>query len=120
MNKTVAGWSLPLYLAEGTHTYKFIVDGKWISDEQKSEKLPDGHGNFNSVLRIGQTHLFRLRGFENAKNVLLSGSFNGWKTDELIMNKTGSGWELPYTLGAGNYEYKFIVDGKWVTDSTMS
>ena len=116
MNKTAAGWSLPLYLAEGTHTYKFIVDGKWMRDEQNIEKLPDGHGNFNSVLRIGQPHLFRLRGFENAKNVLLSGSFNGWKTDELIMNKTESGWELPYTLGAGNYEYKFIVDGKWITD----
>jgi len=116
MNKTANGWKLPLYLAEGTHTYKFIVDGKWVRDEQNIEKLPDGQGNFNSVLRFGKPHLFQLKGFENAKSVVLSGSFNGWKKDELIMNKTTNGWELPYTLGAGNYQYKFIVDGKWVTD----
>jgi Glycogen recognition site of AMP-activated protein kinase len=116
MNKTPSGWTLPLYLTEGTHTYKFIVDGKWLTDAKNSEKLPDGNGDFNSVLRFGKPHLFQLKGFENAKTVSLSGSFNGWKKDELIMTKTSSGWELPYTLGPGNYEYKYIVDGKWVSD----
>lgn len=116
MNKTVTGWGLPLYLAEGTHTYKFLVDGKWMRDEANSEKLPDGHGDFNSVIRLGKSHLFKLIGFENAKQVIVSGSFNSWREDELLMNKTSGGWELPYTLGAGNYEYKFIVDGKWISD----
>jgi 1,4-alpha-glucan branching enzyme len=32
------------------------------------------------------------------------------------MNKTSDGWELLYTFGPGNYEYKFIVDKKWITD----
>ncbi|MGZ3940067.1 MAG: hypothetical protein ACXVBK_14955 [Flavisolibacter sp.] len=116
MNKMATGWQLPLYLAEGTHTYKFVVDGKWMKDEANPEKLPDGHGDFNSVLRFGNHHLFQLKGYENSKKVLVAGSFNGWKEDELFMNKTATGWELPYTLGAGNYEYKFIVDGKWITD----
>lgn len=116
MTKTPTGWMLPLYLAEGTHTYKFIVDGKWLKDERNSEKLPDGNGDFNSVIRLGKTYLFKLNGFENSKQVIVAGSFNGWKEDELYMNKTSNGWELPYTLGAGNYEYKFIVDGKWMTD----
>ena len=44
------------------------------------------------------------------------GSFNEWREDELEMTKTAAGWELPHTLGAGNYEYKFIVDGKKITD----
>jgi hypothetical protein len=116
MIKTASGWILPLYLAEGTHTYKFIVDGKWIRDENNNEKLPDGNGNFNSVIRLGKPYLFKLDGFENAKQMIVSGSFNNWREDELYMARTSSGWELPYTLGAGNYEYKFIVDGKWITD----
>jgi hypothetical protein len=116
MNRTSTGWTVPVYLAEGTHTYKFVVDGKWIKDENNNEKLPDGHGDFNSVIRFGKDHLFKLDGFENAKKVIVSGSFNSWKEYELYMNKTSVGWELPYTLGAGNYEYKFIVDGKWITD----
>lgn len=116
MTKTSTGWELPLYLAEGTHTYKFVVDGKWMKDESNNEKLPDGHGDFNSVVRLGKPYLFKLSGFENAKLVIVSGSFNSWREDELLMNKTSNGWELPYTLGAGNYEYKFIVDGKWITD----
>ena len=116
MARTETGWQLPVYLADGTHTYKFVVDGKWMRDENNNEKLPDGHGDFNSVLRFGKPYLFKLNGFQNAKQVVLSGSFNGWKEDELFMSKTPDGWELPCTLGAGNYEYKFIADGKWMTD----
>ena len=32
------------------------------------------------------------------------------------MQKTKDGWQLPYVIGAGNYEYKFIVDGNWIID----
>jgi hypothetical protein len=32
------------------------------------------------------------------------------------MTKTAGGWELPYVLASGNHEYKFIVDGEWITD----
>lgn len=120
MNKTSTGWMLPVYFAEGTHTYKFIVDGKWIKDENNNAKLPDGNGDFNSVISIGKPYLFKLIGFENAKQVIVSGSFNSWREDELYMNKISGGWELPYTLGAGNYEYKFIVDRKWITDPNNS
>ncbi|HWI90492.1 MAG TPA: hypothetical protein VNT20_04415 [Flavisolibacter sp.] len=120
MTKTSTGWELPLYLAEGTHTYKFVIDGKWMKGEGNNEKLPDGHGDYNSVIRLGKPYLFKLSGFENAKQVIVAGSFNKWREDELLMNKTSNGWELPYTLGAGNYEYKFIIDGKWITDPANS
>jgi 1,4-alpha-glucan branching enzyme len=65
---------------------------------------------------IGDTLVFRLKGYSSAKTVVLSGSFNGWSTNELVMNKTADGWELPYVLAGGNYEYKYIVDGKWMPD----
>jgi type 1 glutamine amidotransferase len=32
------------------------------------------------------------------------------------MKRKGDSWVLPYVLGAGNHEYKFIVDGQWITD----
>ena len=32
------------------------------------------------------------------------------------MNKINGGWQLPYVLSAGVYEYKFIVDDQWILD----
>ncbi len=116
MQRTATGWVLPLYLAEGTYTYRFIADGEWFEDPANSNKLPNEFNEFNSVLQIGKPYLFRLNGFAEAKKVLLTGSFNFWRRDELFMKKTGSGWELPYTIGAGNYEYRFIVDGAEMAD----
>ena len=109
-------WLLTMYLRPGTHAYKFIVDGAWVTDPGNKLKRPDGSGNFNSVLGIGDSIVFRLKGFPDAKNVVLSGNFNGWNTGELFMDKVKGGWQLYYVLGPGNYEYKFIVDGKWMTD----
>ncbi|MBC3538065.1 hypothetical protein ACFSC6_01040 [Rufibacter sediminis] len=116
MNKTGKGWELPLYLAEGTHIYKYIVDGEWHHEPGKTETVPDGYQGLNSMLRIGKPYLFRLEGYPDAKEVFLAGSFNTWRDFELVMKKTPTGWELPYTIGPGNYEYKFKVDGRWVLD----
>lgn len=116
MRQTSTGWQLPIYLADGTYTYRFIADGKWFEDPGNKNNLPNEFGEYNSVLQLGKPYLFRLNGFAEAKKVLLTGSFNFWRKDELFMKKTGSGWELPYSLGAGNYEYKFIVDGAEMAD----
>lgn len=116
MKKTAEGWTLPIYLREGTHTYKYIVDGNWITDPANPLKRDDGAGNINSVVEIGDPHIFRLWQFSDAERVVLSGSFNAWNTGELVMERYDDGWRLPYVLAAGNYEYKFIVDGRWITD----
>ncbi len=109
-------WELPVYLEEGTHAYKFIVDGTWINDPDNRIIRKDADGNLNSFMGIGDTLVFRLKGYSTANTVVLSGSFNGWSTNELVMDKTDDGWELPYVMAGGNYEYKFIVDGKWMPD----
>lgn len=116
MIRTATGWKLPIYLSQGTHTYKFVVDGNWYADEKNKDRLPDGSGGYNSVLKIGKPHVFKLKGFTNAKTVALAGSFNNWRTNELYLTKTADGWESRYALGPGNYEYKFIVDNKWMSD----
>jgi len=116
MNKVAGGWNLPIYLEEGTHAYKFIIDGVWIPDPDNRNTRTDADGNMNSFLGIGDTLVFKLYGYQTAEKVILAGSFNNWSTNELLMNKTDDGWELPYVIGAGNYEYKFIVDGEWMPD----
>ena len=61
-------------------------------------------------------YLFQLKGFQDAKQVMLVGSFNHWRDFEWAMKKTASGWELPFTLGPGNHGYRFKVDGKFISD----
>jgi hypothetical protein len=109
-------WVFHLYLREGTHAYKFIVDNNWILDPANKITRPDGKGNENSFIGLGDTLIFSLKGYPNAMKVVLSGDFNAWNTGELYMQKTPGGWRLPYVLAAGNYEYKYIVDGDWITD----
>jgi hypothetical protein len=116
MRRVKDGWELPVFLGKGTHAYKFIVDGAWITDPENPNFRPDGRNNLNSFLGIGDTLMFSLKGFQDARKVVLSGTFNNWNRDELLMEKTPTGWEFPYVLGPGNYEYKFIVDGRWMTD----
>ncbi len=116
MTKSPGGWILPIFLREGTHAYKFIVDGEWMNDPANKQIRPDGNGNYNSYIGIGDAYSFHLTGFEKAKKVILSGNFNAWSLEELEMEKTADGWKLDYILAPGMYEYKFIVDGNWITD----
>jgi hypothetical protein len=109
-------WVIHLYLREGTHAYKFIVDNDWITDPANKVTRPDGKGNENSFIGFGDTIIFSLKGYPHAEKVVLSGDFNAWNTGELFMEKASGGWQLPYVLAAGNYEYKYIVDGDWITD----
>lgn len=116
MKRYKEGWFLSLYLKEGTHFYKYIVDGNWITDPESPNIAKDATGNENSFLGIGDTLMFRLKGHEDANTVVLTGNFNNWSRNEITMRKVPGGWEFPYITGPGNYEYKFIVDGKWMPD----
>lgn len=109
-------WKLPAFLPDGTYAYKYIVDGQWITDPQNPIMRPDGSGNYNSYISIGEISVFRLYGHLDAREVKLAGNFNLWNYTELTMSKTPSGWELQLALSPGIYEYKFIVDTEWITD----
>jgi hypothetical protein len=116
MRKTLDGWVLPIYFRDGTYAYKFLVDKQWITDPANKTTRKDNGGNLNSFIGIGEPFLFKLDGFKTASKVILTGSFNGWNKGELVMDKTEKGWQLPYIIATGNYEYKFIVDGERMTD----
>ncbi|MDQ0229451.1 type I pullulanase [Metabacillus malikii] len=52
-----------------------------------------------------------------AKSVKLAGSFTDWETNAIDMSEQPENvWEVTKQLDAGEYEYKFIVDGTWLTD----
>jgi len=116
LEKTATGWVLPLYLREGRHSYRFIVDGKAITDPANTDKYKDADGLMSSVINIGEVVNFKLKGYPNAKNVYVAGSFANWEQGKVNMQKTIDGWSVPVVLRSGNYDYKFIVDGEWITD----
>jgi hypothetical protein len=52
-----------------------------------------------------------------AKQVNLSGEFNGWSPTATPMKRQGVGlWLTTLALRAGCYQYKFVVDGHWLPD----
>lgn len=61
---------------------------------------------------------FRLRGYPNARVVAVAGEFNKWNQSQLLFSREGGEWVCRVQLPAGTYQYKFIVDGDWLTDPT--
>lgn len=61
---------------------------------------------------------FRLR-MPDAREVYLTGTFNHWNPGGIplypVPNQPGV-WEVTLPLTPGNYEYRYIIDGRWVTD----
>ncbi len=52
-----------------------------------------------------------------AKKVLVAGDFTSWDKSAVSLEKDKKGlWRKELSLKPGKYQYKFVVDGKWVTD----
>lgn len=129
-------WTITLTLGIGTHKYKFIVDGSWITDPLNPP--PEG-GDGNSEVTVTEapsevspiiedkTVTFM---YENsdATAVYVAGTMSGWgdtvKSDDykMSMNEDSGYWELTKEMSAGSYEYKYVyyVEGdtelKWAED----
>jgi hypothetical protein len=108
-------WEKQLYLGDGKHEYRFIVDDRLVNDPSNTIKEKDD-GKINSVLTVGELVHFKLRGYTSAEKVSVAGDFNDWAPNKIFLKKTQDGWTLPMILNPGNYGYKFIVDGRWITD----
>ncbi len=54
----------------------------------------------------------------NARAVSVAGTFNNWDQSKTPMQKegTGSAWRVSLPLRPGRYEYRFVVDGQWISD----
>lgn len=56
----------------------------------------------------------------DALAVQVAGNFNNWDPEkEPLFNLSGRGlWQKTVCLPPGRYEYKYVIDGSWVLDST--
>jgi 1,4-alpha-glucan branching enzyme len=53
----------------------------------------------------------------DAIDVCVAGTFNEWRPEATPMVPLGGGkWAKELTLPEGRYEYRFVVDGAWVSD----
>lgn len=120
MKKVPGGWELKLDLRPGVYEYKYIVDGNWIEDPTNSDKVRNEFNAYNSIKRIKKEVVFHLNNFENASEVILTGSFNNWNEHQLKMKRSDSGWTQTLILPGGKHHYKYIVDGEWKVDPENS
>lgn len=90
-------------------------NGGFSSEPKRSteQKIEDFYG----VKQVGTDVIFAAR-FDNAKRVLIAGDFNNWTpmSTPLTTNGAPDRWITKLPLTPGRYRYRFVVDGKWVTD----
>ena len=56
-----------------------------------------------------------------AREVNVAGNFNGWRPDATPLKNTGTGdWAARLMFRSGQYEYRFVVDGRWAEDPRAS
>lgn len=56
-----------------------------------------------------------------AKEVMVAGDFNNWRPQATPLTNLGEGnWEVRLMLRSGQYEYRFVVDGRWSDDAPAS
>lgn len=115
MKKTQGGWMIDEKLDPGVYEYKYIADGRWMTDPNNLQNVNDGAGNTNSVY-FKYNYTFKLAGHSTANRVTVAGDFNNWEPDELEMQKKAGNWERRMYLADGRHEYRFMVDGDWITD----
>lgn len=116
MDRVEGGWATRLQLDAGRYEYKFIVDGQWMEDPANPDKRKNQYDTFNSILHVARPVTFRLENYDDAQKVILAGSFNDWRTDDIRMRREGKAWVATVELNGGKHWYKFIVDGQWITD----
>lgn len=109
--------------------FKFVINDKYWAEPAKNAsnitpaKDKKGKNLYVYNLKMFAAYpdengnaCFRLSGYENAENVILSGTFNRWSDNLFKMDKTETGWEITLQLRPGEYEYRFIVNGNWIED----
>ncbi len=89
----------------------YLAELRISRDQEMSELLFGPRPNEEGIC-------FRLNA-PDAEEVYLTGTFNYWNPGGIPLypakGKPGV-WEVTLPLAPGNYEYRYIIDGRWVTD----
>ena len=52
----------------------------------------------------------------SAMKVAVAGTFNNWQPEKGEMKRSHNKWIKDVTLEPGTYEYRLVVDGRWMAD----
>lgn len=91
-------WTIVLDLGPGEHTYKFVVDGAWITDMDNPATKSDGYGGNNSVIEI------------DSKGEIVAEAAVTPLSNTLLSSKIFIGGRY---LSRTNYENKVAGDPRW-------
>lgn len=57
----------------------------------------------------------------SARSVAVAGTFNTWNSSAAALRRGADGvWSVSLKLAPGKYEYRFVVDGEWISDPAAS
>ena len=91
---------------------KVAASAPAVPERTTEQKIDDFYG----IKQLGNEVIFSAH-FDDASQVLIAGDFNGWNpVSPLQMTHKPGDWRVKLPLAPGRYRYRFIVDGKWVTD----
>ena len=130
-------WSITIDIPEDVdqYIYKFVVDGKWISDPANTNTIDDGFGGKNTVVKFALVSkaMAPIRNADgsitfsykdtNAKSVSIAGDLNEWSPTATPLTKNEYGvWTCTITPKEGTTQiiYKFVVDGNWIANPYSS
>jgi len=86
-------------------TFERSVDPRKISTAERADKRP-AQRPAEFVLNMPHAH-----------SASVSGSFNNWDLKRTPMTRDPvDGWKATVALPPGRYEYRFVVDGQWISD----
>lgn len=85
---------------------------KAVNSKQLVQRLRD---SLNAHREKAVRTPFVLEGYAGAKSVSLGGSFNNWGRMHTMVRE-GDRWVCHVNLKPDVYSYKYVVDGKWITD----
>ena len=84
-----------------------------IAENRSTQQKID---DFYGVKQINGEIVFATR-FDHAKRVMVAGDFNGWSAISTPLQPVEtSKWIAKLPLLPGRYKYRFVVDGKWISD----
>ena len=103
------------FLRNGNTSEAIQWYNKAYSMDQENTKAKHLVSQLSGGNKKGNT-IFSLDGFQDAKMVAVAGNFNHWDQLYHICYREGNKWICNIELDAGSYQYKFVVDGKWILD----
>lgn len=111
-------------LADGTYEYYMDVDGTSVEDANsatpgefvKSSYPAEDPSVQSPVAGPGEAEFYYYG--PTATSVKLAGSMTSWGEGAITMtyNEATAYWYAKVNLAQGKHQYKFVVDGAWITD----